>query len=200
MFKHFEVFTDNQALLYLPSKANLNRREARWMEFLADFHFSIHRVSGAKNPADALRCNAAFAILYCAEAAVHESTVRLYAVVTVTDLVIRPRGRWRGSANFDLDRSKLRFASLTVDSPRLETQDKTRQSCVDNRSPRAVKRVIFQAWVRGESAGTQSSSGAEARPGRTAKAIRGRRRYENSASGMAPSWKSFSFLEGTQWI
>ena len=54
LFKNFEVFTDNQALLYLPSKANLNRREARWMEFLADFHFSIHRVSGAKNPADAL--------------------------------------------------------------------------------------------------------------------------------------------------
>ena len=42
---------------------------------------------------------------------------------------------------------------------------KTRQRCVDNRSPHAVKRVIFQAWVRGESAGTQSSSAAEARPG-----------------------------------
>ena len=42
---------------------------------------------------DALRCNAAFAILYCAEAAVPESIVRLYVVVTVTDLVIRPRGR-----------------------------------------------------------------------------------------------------------
>ena len=41
----------------------------------------------------ALRCNAAFAILYCAEAAVPESIVRLYAVVTVTDLVTRPRGR-----------------------------------------------------------------------------------------------------------
>ena len=40
-----------------------------------------------------LRCNAAFAILYCAEAAVPESIVRLYVVVTVTDLVIRPRGR-----------------------------------------------------------------------------------------------------------
>ena len=40
-----------------------------------------------------LRCNAAFAILYCAEAAFPESIVRLYAVVTVTDLVIRPRGR-----------------------------------------------------------------------------------------------------------
>ena len=34
-----------------------------------------------------LRCNAAFAILFCAEAAVPERIVRLYAVVTVTDLV-----------------------------------------------------------------------------------------------------------------
>ena len=40
-----------------------------------------------------LRCNAAFAALFCAEAAVPESIVRLYAVVTVTDLVIRPLGR-----------------------------------------------------------------------------------------------------------
>ena len=49
-----------------------------------------------KNPNEggpALRCNAAFAILFCAEAAVPESIVRLYAVVTVTDLVIRLRGR-----------------------------------------------------------------------------------------------------------
>ena len=38
---------------------------------------------------------------------------------------------------------------------------KTRQCCADIRSPRAAKRVIFQAWVRGESAGTQSSSAAE---------------------------------------
>ena len=40
-----------------------------------------------------LRCNAAFAILCCAEAAVPERIVRLYVVVTLTDLVIRPRGR-----------------------------------------------------------------------------------------------------------
>ena len=44
-------------------------------------------------PEKELRCNAAFAILYCAEAVVPEGIVRLYAVVTVTDLVIRPRGR-----------------------------------------------------------------------------------------------------------
>ena len=43
---------------------------------------------------------------FCAEAAVHESIVRLYMVVSVTDVVIRPRARKRGSTNFDLDRSK----------------------------------------------------------------------------------------------
>ena len=123
-----------------------------------------------------LRCNAAFAILFCAEAAVPESIVRLYAVVSVTDLVIRPRGRKRGSANFDLDRSKLRFASFIVDSPRLETQDEdkavlrrhqkpscgekgdfpsvgTRGECRDSKQQRSGSTSDEQPWRRFEDAG-----------------------------------------------
>ena len=153
-----------------------------------------------------LRCNAAFAVLFCAEAAVPDSIVRLYAVVRVTDLVIRPRGRKRGSANFDLDRSKLRFASFTVDSPRLETHwTKTRQCCADIRSPRAAKWVIFQAWVRGMSAGTQSSSAAEARRTNSKGDPRTPAPWmpiKVRTTQLAPSWKSFSSLlvEGTRWI
>ena len=98
-----------------------------------------------------LRCNAAFAILYCAEAAVPESIVRLYAVVTVTDLVIRPRGRKRGSANFDLDRSKLRFVSLTVDSPRLETQDEDKAVLRRHQKPSCGEKGDFPSMgTRGE--------------------------------------------------
>ena len=141
--------------------------------------------------------------LFCAEAAVPESIVRLYAVVSVTDLVIRSRGRKRGSANFDLDRSKLRFASFTVDSPGLETQDEDKQCCADIRSPRAAKRVIFQAWVRGESAGTQSSSAAEARrtnskgdPRTPAPSMP----IKVRTTQLAPSLKSFSSQGGTRWI
>ena len=54
LFKHFEVFTDNQAVLYLHSKTNLNKRESRWAEFLAEFHFSTNYVRGKDNPADPL--------------------------------------------------------------------------------------------------------------------------------------------------
>ena len=54
LFKHFDVYTDNQAVLYLRSRSNLNKRESRWVEFLADFHFSTHHVPGSNNPADPL--------------------------------------------------------------------------------------------------------------------------------------------------
>ena len=120
--------------------------------------------------------------------------------------MIRPRGRKRGSGNFDLDRSKLRFASLR---PSLSTRQdwkprtKTRQCCADIRSHRATKRVIFQAWVRGESAGTKSSSTAEARrtnskgdPRMPAPSMP----IKVRTTQLAPSWKSVSSLEGTRWI
>ena len=52
LFKHFDVYTDNQIVLYLRSKSNQSKRESRWVEFLADFHFSTHHVPGRNNPAD----------------------------------------------------------------------------------------------------------------------------------------------------
>ena len=54
LFKHFEIFTDNQAVVLLRSKLNMSKREARWIEFLADFDFSIQHISGNKNFADPL--------------------------------------------------------------------------------------------------------------------------------------------------
>ena len=54
LYKHFDVFTDNQAVVYLQSKPHLSKREARWAEFLAEFHFTIRHVAGKMNPADPL--------------------------------------------------------------------------------------------------------------------------------------------------
>ena len=54
LFKHFDLFTDNQAVVYLRSKPNLRPREARWAEFLADYHFSVHHIPGKLNIADPL--------------------------------------------------------------------------------------------------------------------------------------------------
>ena len=54
LFKHFDVFTDNQAVVYLCTKPHLSKREERWVEFLAELHFSVHHVPGKHNTADAL--------------------------------------------------------------------------------------------------------------------------------------------------
>ena len=54
LFKHFNIFTDNQAVVYLRSKPHLSKRDARWAEFLAEFNFSIRHIPGKENTADSL--------------------------------------------------------------------------------------------------------------------------------------------------
>ena len=46
--------TDNQAVTYLRTKKDLTWREARWIDLLADFHFSITHRPGRENLADSL--------------------------------------------------------------------------------------------------------------------------------------------------
>ena len=142
-----------------------------------------------------LRCNAAFAILYCAEAAVPESIVRLYAVVTVTDLVIRPRGRQRRSANFDLDRSKLRFVSLTVDSPRLETQDEDKAVLRRHQKPSCGEKGDFPSvGTRGECRHSkqQRSGSTTSEQQRRCEGAVDAHQGENSASGAVVEEYQFS--------
>ena len=52
LYKHFDVFTDNQAVVYLRYKPHLSKREARWAEFWAEVHFTIRHVAGKMSPAD----------------------------------------------------------------------------------------------------------------------------------------------------
>jgi len=54
LFEHFEVVTDNMAVLYLRSKPSISKREARWIEFLADYDFTVHHRAGKSNIADPL--------------------------------------------------------------------------------------------------------------------------------------------------
>lgn len=54
LFKPFELITDNQGVTYLKSKTGLTKREARWIEFLADFDVTIVHRPGRENIADAL--------------------------------------------------------------------------------------------------------------------------------------------------
>ena len=46
--------TDNRAVTYLRTKKDLIQREARWIDLLADFDFSITHRPGRENLADSL--------------------------------------------------------------------------------------------------------------------------------------------------
>ena len=48
LFNHFDVYTDNMGVVYLQTKPNLTKREARWTEFLADFNFTVQLSYGRK--------------------------------------------------------------------------------------------------------------------------------------------------------
>ena len=54
LFKPFESVTDNRGVTFLKSKSGLSKREARWVEFLADFDVTIIHRPGRGNIADSL--------------------------------------------------------------------------------------------------------------------------------------------------
>ena len=54
LFQHFDIYTDNMAVTYLRTKRHFSKREARWIEFLVDYHFTINHKPGKDNVADPL--------------------------------------------------------------------------------------------------------------------------------------------------
>jgi hypothetical protein len=51
----FDVYTDHKTLLNFNKQHDLSKRQARWMEFLADYNYTIHYLPGTTNTvADAL--------------------------------------------------------------------------------------------------------------------------------------------------
>ncbi|KAJ9519121.1 hypothetical protein QJQ45_007673 [Haematococcus lacustris] len=50
----FPLFTDHQPLVALPTQKVLSRRQARWMEFMSRFSYSLVHIAGTVNPADPL--------------------------------------------------------------------------------------------------------------------------------------------------
>src|ERR1700734_1383006 len=51
----FEIWTDHKNLQYFRTPQNINRRQARWIGDMADYHFTLHHLEGVKNKgADAL--------------------------------------------------------------------------------------------------------------------------------------------------
>ncbi|SCV73057.1 BQ2448_6982 [Microbotryum intermedium] len=52
---HFTVLTDHESLKYLKTQENLSKRQARWVECLADYDFDITYIPGGENTvADAM--------------------------------------------------------------------------------------------------------------------------------------------------
>ena len=47
--REFELRTEHMSLKYLFDQPRLNARQARWMEFLCEFHFEIKQVKGKYN-------------------------------------------------------------------------------------------------------------------------------------------------------
>ena len=47
--KTFEIFTDHANLQYFKQPQKLNRRQARWLTELQEFHFTLHHISGKAN-------------------------------------------------------------------------------------------------------------------------------------------------------
>ena len=53
--EQFEVYSDHKSLKYIFTQRDLNMRQRRWMEFLEDYHFTVHYHPGKANVvADAL--------------------------------------------------------------------------------------------------------------------------------------------------
>ena len=55
MPKEFVLYSDNHALQYIMQQPNLNKKHAKWMEFLQSFTFVLKHINGHSNRvADAL--------------------------------------------------------------------------------------------------------------------------------------------------
>ncbi|KAJ9524897.1 hypothetical protein QJQ45_002964 [Haematococcus lacustris] len=50
----FTLFTDHQPLVALPTRKVLSRRQARWMEFMSRFSYSLVHIASTVNPSDPL--------------------------------------------------------------------------------------------------------------------------------------------------
>lgn len=50
----FQIYTDHASLTYLKSQSHVSRRNARWLDLLSEFNFTMHHIAGDQNVADHL--------------------------------------------------------------------------------------------------------------------------------------------------
>ena len=62
-YKEFILHTDHEALKYLNSQSNVNKRHAKWVSFLQQFTFSLKHQSGILHKvADGLSRTTSFSV------------------------------------------------------------------------------------------------------------------------------------------
>ena len=49
MGRKFLIKTDNMSLKYLFDQLDLNARQARWLDFLSEYHFELKQNKGKEN-------------------------------------------------------------------------------------------------------------------------------------------------------
>ena len=49
MGRKFLLNTDNMSLKYLFDQMDLNTRQARWLDFLSEYHFQLNHIKGKEN-------------------------------------------------------------------------------------------------------------------------------------------------------
>ena len=85
---HCEIYTDHQSLKYLFTQPDLNLRQQRWLETIADYNMDIMYTPGKANVmADALSRKA-----YCCELEVQLQQPPLYEELRKLNIEIVPQG------------------------------------------------------------------------------------------------------------
>src|SRR4051812_27047130 len=85
---HCEIYTDHQSLKYLFTQPDLNLRQQRWLETIADFNMDIHYTAGKANVMGVALSRKA----YCSELEVQLEQPPLYEEFQKLNLEIVPQG------------------------------------------------------------------------------------------------------------
>ncbi|GFH17889.1 uncharacterized protein HaLaN_14611 [Haematococcus lacustris] len=113
----FTLFTDHQPLVALPTQRVLSRRQARWMEFMSRFSYSLVHIAGTVNPADPL------------SRIVHDSpeSASVCAVTTRRQAKLSLEGGGAREAGLRADAP----AAISAKSPLALSQSEKDTTCVD---------------------------------------------------------------------
>jgi len=136
-----EIYTDHQSLKYLFSQPDLNLRQQRWLEKIADYDLGISFTPGKANVmADALSRKA-----YCSELEVQIQQPPLYEELRKLNLKIVPQGYVNNlvvEADLDNDIKFIQIADLTSGRLSVISQKESPHSSLLLMMVRCTSRIV----------------------------------------------------------